>query len=163
MNMYNLDNLAFIKDYMVKHHETIAVAESVTAGHIQAALSLAEEASRFFQGGITTYNLGQKCRQLHIDPIHATSCNCVSELVAIKMSENVCPLFLSNWGLGITGYAAPVPELEIENLFAFYSISYNGKSLEAGKMEAPAWGSLDVQRYYVDKMLSILVHILKNK
>jgi nicotinamide-nucleotide amidase len=40
--------------------ETIAVAESVTAGQLQTMFSLAPEASCFFEGGLTVYNLEQK-------------------------------------------------------------------------------------------------------
>lgn len=79
-----------IKTYMLAHTETLAVAESVTSGCLQAALSLAEDATRFFQGGITAYNLGRKARHLKIDPIHAQEANCVSEKVAIEMAEQVC-------------------------------------------------------------------------
>jgi hypothetical protein len=38
-----------IRDFMLAHNHTIAVAESVTAGHLQAALSTADEASLFFR------------------------------------------------------------------------------------------------------------------
>ena len=60
-----------IKDTLQTKCETIAVAESLTAGLLQFALAAAEGASGYFQGGITVYNLGQKSRHLHIDPIDA--------------------------------------------------------------------------------------------
>jgi nicotinamide-nucleotide amidase len=56
---------------LMKKKNTIAVAESVTSGNIQAVLSLAKDATAFFQGGITVYNIGQKCRHLLVpDFIH---------------------------------------------------------------------------------------------
>jgi len=60
--------LEHIKDYMLQHFETLAVAESVTSGHLQAAFSSADQATNFFQGGITAYNVGQKARQLCYKP-----------------------------------------------------------------------------------------------
>ena len=80
--LYDENLVNTIKDILCQRKQTIAVAESVTAGHLQAALSSAVEASHFFQGGITAYNLGQKCRHLQVNPISAEGCNCVSEEVA---------------------------------------------------------------------------------
>jgi nicotinamide mononucleotide (NMN) deamidase PncC len=81
--MYDLKEINVIKDYMLRSNQTVSVAESVTSGHIQAALSRAEFAMKFFQGGITAYNLGQKYRHLQVEPIHAQFTNFVSERVAI--------------------------------------------------------------------------------
>ena len=47
-----------IKDILIEDGKTLTVAESVTAGLLQAALSLALGASQLFQGGITVYNRG---------------------------------------------------------------------------------------------------------
>ena len=98
-----------IKNLLIRRGQTIAVAESLTSGHLQVALASAQNASKFFQGGITAYNLGQKARHLKIEPIHAENCNCVSEKVASQMALNVVDLFSTDWSIGITGYAAPVP------------------------------------------------------
>jgi nicotinamide-nucleotide amidase len=114
-----------IKNYLIKRKETLAVAESVTSGLLQFTLSSADNASGFYQGGITTYNLGQKCRHLLVDPIYSSSCNCVSPRVAEEMALNVSHLFSSQWGIGITGYATPVAESE-NKLFAYYAVACNG-------------------------------------
>src|ERR1051325_1421918 len=98
--MYNEEIINSIKEKLVAAKESIAVAESVTSGHLQAALSQAENASFFFQGGITAYNLGQKSRHLNIDPIQAENCDSVSKDVAIKMALEVSKMFTSNWGVG---------------------------------------------------------------
>ncbi len=96
MNITNLVNI--IKDNLLQSKQTISVAESVTAGLLQSVISSGENASLFFQGGITVYNLGQKCRHLSIDPIHGSDCNCVSEKISQDMALNVCKLFISDWG-----------------------------------------------------------------
>src|SRR5215471_19316107 len=105
-----------IGEHMIRRKETVAVAESVTAGQLQLLFSTLPNADEFFQGGITVYNLGQKTRQLNIDPIHAQSCNSVSEKIATDMATNVAKKFVSDWGIGVTGYASPVPELDIKLL-----------------------------------------------
>lgn len=138
---------------MLQHRQTLAVAESVTSGHLQAALSLATDATRFFQGGITVYNVGQKTRQLDIDPIYGLSCNCVSEDIAIKMAESVCNRFCCDWGIGIVGYAAPVPELRIRTPFAYYAFSAKGEDAFYRKVTGKKMGIEKVQKYFVSVLL----------
>ncbi len=116
--MFDETVLHQIKDQLIRKNQTIAVAESVTAGLLQLALASAEEAVRFFQGGITAYNLGQKYKHLNVEPVHAELCNCVDRVVAVEMARNVTDLFRSDWGIAITGYATPVPESG-HQLFAF--------------------------------------------
>lgn len=154
--MYNEQDISDIRDFMLSHNHTLAVAESVTSGHIQAALSLAMDASRFFQGGITAYNLGQKARHLRVNPIHATTCNSVSAIIADEMALQANVLFSSDWSIGITGYASPLPDLGIRELFAFYSIAFRDKIAHHGKMEAEDHGPYKVQVYYACEVLNQL-------
>jgi nicotinamide-nucleotide amidase len=136
--MYPFDEIRIIRDRLIAKGETVAVAESVTSGHLQAALSLAEDARAFYQGGITAYNLGQKSRHLLIEPIHAQECDCVSERIAEQMALGAARLFTSTYGLSITGYAAKVPEKGILEPFAFFSIARNGKVLLTRRLQTPA-------------------------
>ncbi|MBS1584367.1 MAG: nicotinamide-nucleotide amidohydrolase family protein [Bacteroidetes bacterium] len=159
LNLFDTKNVRKIKEGLGLREETIAVSESVTSGFIQAALASAEEASMFFQGGITAYNLGQKYRHLQVEPIHAQACNCVSEKVADEMAINVCSLFNSNWGIGITGYATPVPESD-NKLFAYYSVAHNGKIILARKIDAFKDDTLVVQLFYVNESLRDLAAYL---
>jgi nicotinamide-nucleotide amidase len=161
MDLYNTAVIEKIKDRLLARHETIAVAESVTSGHVQAALSLADNASDFYQGGITAYNLGQKCRHLHIEPIQALSCNCVSQKIATEMAKQVAGLFVSDWSIAITGYAAPVPELSIKKLFAYYAICHRNKLTEGRIIHIAApLKPLDAQLYYTEKILKRLVAVI---
>ena len=137
--------------------QTIAVAESVTAGHLQTSLSLAEKAMDFFQGGITVYNLGQKTKQLNVEPIHAIANNCVSEKIAIEMAQNVTTLFNSDWGIGITGYASPVPEKNIEELFACFAICFHTKMVMSKTITATKESPLAVRLFYNQHILQQLL------
>jgi PncC family amidohydrolase len=150
-----------IRQLLTGNQQTLAVAESVTAGHLQVALSLAEKAMDFFQGGITTYNIGQKTKHLNIDPIHGQSCDCVSEKVALEMSVAVGPLFSADWGIAITGYASPVPELGISELFAYYAFSFKGQPMSQGILRAA--GNEDpvaVRQYYTHELLVLFKEAL---
>lgn len=151
--MYNTQALDAIKNFMLSRKQTLAVAESVTSGHLQAAFSLVTDATKFFQGGITAYNLGQKARHLCIDPIHAEACNCVSERTADEMAINALRLFSCDWSIGITGYAAPVPEIGIRERFAFYAIAFGGEVAWRGKIEAANLDAYHVQVYFAQQVL----------
>jgi nicotinamide-nucleotide amidase len=161
--MYRKTDVKVISEHLLKMGHSIAVAESVTAGHLQAAISLADDASSFFQGGITTYNLGQKSRHLQIEPIHAEACNCVSEQVATEMSLNVTKLFSSNWGIGITGYAAPVPECDVIIPYAFCAISFNGKVMLSKRVKSNTTSGRPSQEYYVERVLKELSKLVRKK
>lgn len=146
---------------LIERQQSVAVAESVTSGNIQLELSTATDASKFFQGGITAYNLGQKSRHLHVDPINATACNCVAEQVAHEMALGVCRLFISDWGLSITGYSSKVPESNYE-LFAYFAIAYAGKIMQSGKMEPPDGKPAEVQAYYAKALLKETARVMLN-
>ena len=132
--LYDENLVNTIKDILCQRAQTIAVAESVTAGHLQAALSSAIEASRFFQGGITAYNLGQKCRHLQVNPISAEGCNCVSEEVACTMALQVNTMFTSQYSIAITGYAAKMPEKGLNELYAWYAIALNNQLIRSERI-----------------------------
>jgi len=161
--MYYEQVIQSIMKILLQRRQTIAVAESVTAGHLQVALASAENASQFFQGGITAYNLGQKARHLKIEPIHAEGCNCVSDKVAIEMAYEVTQLFSCDWGIAVTGYAAPLPEYSIDELFAYYAISFQQKLLEVKQLKAQKSDPMKVQAFYVNNILNNLNQLLKNQ
>jgi len=142
--LFDLKVINSIKDILLTREETIAVAESVTAGMLQLAFSQADDAIHFFQGGITAYNIGQKSRHLNIDPIEGDRHNCVSERTVSEMATNVCRLFSSHWGIGISGYASPVPESR-ERIYAWYAIAHNGIIKSVNKVVPKKDSPLNVQ------------------
>jgi len=146
---------------LLSRQQTICVAESVTAGALQLEFSQAENARRFFEGGITTYSISQKTKHLNVDPVHALACNCVSEIVACEMSMNVVKLFMTDWGIGITGYAAPVPEKSIHELFAFYSIHHKDQEVASGRIDVENNAPLEVQKIFCNRVLEELHKVLK--
>ena len=159
---YDSDVINRVRDILLARKQTVAVAESVTSGHLQAAFSLADNALQLYQGGITAYNIGQKTRHLHIEPVHALSCDCVSEIVSAQMAKEVTSLFASDWGIGVTGYAAVVPEKSINKLFAYYSFNFRGKEVAAKKISVENNSPLEVQLFYTRHILSSFLEILKN-
>lgn len=149
------NNANTIRAILTERHETLAVAESVTAGYVQAILSAANEATFFFQGGITAYNLGQKARHLNIDPIEAMKYNCVSAKIAMQMSMGVQKLFMSDYGLSITGYAAPLPEKGITELYAWVAATHKSEVLALEKITSTALVAPAVQVDYAEQVLRL--------
>lgn len=159
--IYNEEVINSIKDILVTREETIAAAESVTAGHLQAAFSAGIDASKYFQGGITAYNIGQKARHLHIDPILGEKVNCVAAKIADTMAMEVSKMFSSDYGIGITGYASIVPETEEEGLFAFFSLAYRGEIVLAHKLTSPEKKPFEVQVDYTQQVIKKVLEYLK--
>jgi PncC family amidohydrolase len=148
-------------ELLQKEGATVAVAESVTSGNLQAIFSLAKNATFFFQGGMTAYNIGQKCRHLMVEPTHAIECNCVSQKVSEQMAAEICHLFTSDYGIGITGYASPVPEKNIKQLFAWLSIAKGNKILGSKKIISTQKKPLEVQLGFTQKAIEYFIEILK--
>jgi len=158
----NEHHLKVIAEYLTEHKETLAVAESVTSGYLQAAFSSAPQASHFFQGGITAYNLNQKVRHLGIDSLQAVANNCVSEEIAKEMAKGVVGLFSSNWGIAVTGYATSLPEDGITTLFAFYSIVYRGRAV-ANNILVCGHGKTgkEAQHYYTEHIIANFARLIQ--
>jgi PncC family amidohydrolase len=94
-----------VKELMIENKLTLAVAESLTCGNLQALIGSVSGASNYFQGGITAYNIGQKVNLLGVEYDHAKKVNCVSKKVVQEMAEGVCELTRSSVGIATTGYA----------------------------------------------------------
>jgi len=105
-----MTNSEKLKKMMIGSGKTLAVAESITCGKLQALVGSVSDSSKYFKGGLTAYNLGQKTKHLCVDEIHASKVNCVSDVVAIQMAKGITNLFNSTFGIGTTGYAEPYPD-----------------------------------------------------
>ena len=161
--IYKEDTINAIKDILVEKEESIAVAESVTAGHLQAAFSAGIDASKYFQGGITAYNIGQKARHLHIDPILGNKVNCVAAKIAHTMAIEVSKMFSSDYGIGITGYASIVDDNKDEGLFAFFSLAYKNEVILTEKLRCNEKHPYEVQVSYANMVLEKVLEHLKSK
>ena len=159
--LYDKEIIDQVKEMLTLKQLTLSVAESATSGHLQAAFSSATEASKFFQGGITAYNTGQKCRHLNIEPIAAIEDNAVSEKVACEMATQVNRLFISDYGISITGYATKMPEKGIDNLYAFFAIAYKQKVVTIKKISSSKEESVDAQIDYTVQVIKEFENHLK--
>ncbi|HYH55075.1 MAG TPA: CinA family protein [Anseongella sp.] len=161
--LYNQDCLDKLKEILLRKEQTLSVAESVTSGHLQAALSSAIDAMRFFQGGITAYNAGQKTRHLMVEPIYAKEHDCISEDVAATMARSSNQLFLSHYAIGITGYASKPPGTGITELFAFVAIAKGREVLLVRKLRSEGGNITQVQVDYTNQSLQLLLDLISER
>ena len=113
-----------LKEVMLaRPRRTLALAESLTCGRLQARVGSISGASEFFLGGITAYSLDEKVRHLGIDRAEAGLVNCVSAHIAEQMARGACVLFGSDAGAATTGYAEPSVEWKVDEPFAWWGLA----------------------------------------
>ncbi len=145
---------------------TLAVAESLTGGTLQARITAISGASNFFLGGLTAYTLEQKVRHLRVDRAAAEKVNCVSVEVADQMATGVCGLFGADVGVATTGYAEPSPEQNAPVPFAWWAVAIRDGTAGAfairhGRVDCPGASRVQVQAIVADAVLVELVAALR--
>jgi len=155
------DVIKDIKKLAIEKKLTISVAESLTSGKLQSALASISGSSKFFVGGITTYNIDQKVNLLGVDRIRANKCNCVSQYVANQMSVGCQEMFNSDLSIGMTGYAEPYDNEGIEIPFCFYSITYKGVIVDHGKIESVTRCRNTNRQLFSQRVITKLYEMLK--
>ena len=144
---------------------TLAVAESLTAGHVQARVASVSGASEFFLGGVTAYSIEQKVKLLGVDRAEAARVNCVSVAVAEQMARGVCALFGADVGLATTGYAEPNPAEGVATPMAWWAVAHRLDSglfaVRTGRVEFPAAARVEVQQRVADAAVAALVEYLR--
>jgi nicotinamide-nucleotide amidase len=89
--------------------ETLAVAESMTAGLIASRITDIQGSSDYFVGGSVCYQVAEKVRALGIPADFVERHGHVSPEVTRAIAEAIRNLTGATWGLGITGYAGAGP------------------------------------------------------
>jgi nicotinamide-nucleotide amidase len=92
---------------LIAREQSVAVAESLTAGMLGARLAAVAGASKAFVGGVIAYGNAQKVRLLGVDARALAEHTAVSEEVARQMAEGVREKTGAHWALSLTGYAGP--------------------------------------------------------
>ena len=96
-----------IGDLLLKHHLTLAVAESCTGGLLSAHITAAPGSSAYFAGGAVTYSNAAKERILAVPSALLLRYGAVSAEIALAMARGVRALLQVDVSLAITGIAGP--------------------------------------------------------
>ncbi|MDB5278593.1 MAG: CinA family protein [Ferruginibacter sp.] len=78
-------------------------------------------------------------------------------MVASQLALGAAKTFSSDWGIGVTGYASPLPGHDMNPLHALFAISYKNNIVKADKITAVGEESLNVQLIYVNSILKGLL------
>ena len=144
---------------------TLAVAESLTCGHVQALIGTVPGASEFFLGGITAYNLEQKVRHLGVNRAHARTVDCASQRVAVEMAQGACALFGADLAVATTGYAQPDAAKGVTAPMAWWALCHRqrgGRAQVISEMvTVPGAGRVAVQERVATVVLRQLVAYLR--
>jgi nicotinamide-nucleotide amidase len=100
-------NASAVLQLLIDNAETVAVAESVTAGGLGHALTIVPGASQVFLGGVIAYTNDVKINFLGVDPALIAEHTVVSEEVANAMADGARQKFGTTWGIATTGIAGP--------------------------------------------------------
>lgn len=143
---------------------TLAAAESLTCGRVQALIGGISGASTFFQGGVTAYTLEQKVRHLGVTRAAAAAVNCVSEQVVREMAQGACRLFRADLAVATTGYAeAPPPEAG-DVPFAWWAVAHRPSSrwtVRTGRIVCPGANRGQVQAIVAEAAVAELLAYLR--
>ena len=142
---------------------TVAAAESLTCGIIQARLGSVSGSSGYFVGGLTAYTLEQKVRLLGVDPERAAPVNSVSREVAEQMARGVADLFGTDFSVATTGYAEPDPVHGVAQPCAWWAVCRRREPeavVRSGFVEVSRAERQAAQRAVADHALAELLRLV---
>ncbi len=143
---------------------TLAVAESLTGGQVQARLTSVSGSSGYFLGGVTAYSLDQKVRLLGVNREHAKKVDCVSQRVAVEMAAGACQLFGADLAVATTGYAEPSSAKKVRVPQAWWALCHRhggAAVVLSGLIEVPGADRITVQERVAEGVLIELANYLR--
>lgn len=142
---------------------SVATAESLTAGRVQAAIASMPGASDVFRGGMTAYDLCRKVQLLKVDKSHARRHRCVSRRVALEMARGVRSHFDAELTISTTGWAAPDPP-KVPAPMAWIAVDLVGEKPRATKVTLPKEvGRIEAQEAIARAALRYAVKLLDSR
>ncbi|WP_431921890.1 CinA family protein [Amycolatopsis tucumanensis] len=95
---------------LVRLGQTVAAAESLTAGLVTATLTEVPGSSAVVRGGLVVYATDLKAKLAGVDPALLAAHGAVHPEVAAQLAEGARERCGADWGLGLTGVAGPDPQ-----------------------------------------------------
>ena len=142
---------------LIARGQTVAVAESLTAGMLGSRLAGIPGASKAFVGGFITYNNSQKQGLLHVDPFVLAEHGEVSEPVALQMAASAREQANSHWALSLTGFAGPDGGTEENPVGTVFSgVAGPDGYLKSQRFRYPGGDRERVQQFAVQSSLDLL-------
>jgi nicotinamide-nucleotide amidase len=95
---------------LIRREETVATAESLTAGLVCAALTEVPGSSAAVRGGLVVYATDLKSALAGVSPDLLATHGAVHPEVAAQLAEGARERCRADWGVGLTGVAGPDPQ-----------------------------------------------------
>lgn len=159
---------AELKELMLRTPRlTVAAAESLTCGRVQAAIAAISGASEYFVGGMTAYSLEQKARHLGVDRAAARRVNSVSARVAEQMAQGACRFFGTDLAVATTGYAEPSKADGVTQPFAYWALAHRAKRggkftvVRSGRIECPGASRIEAQTIVAEAVVAELLEYVR--
>jgi nicotinamide-nucleotide amidase len=108
------DRVVEVIDALRAGSQTVATAESLTAGLLTAALTCVPGASAVVRGGLVVYATDLKDRLAGVPADLLAEHGAVHPEVAAHLAAGARRACLAGWGLGLTGVAGPDPQDGVE-------------------------------------------------
>lgn len=116
---------------LVEHNQSIAFAESATAGRLASEFALAEQAGKCLLGGLVCYDACIKENVLNVPKAFIEQYTAESAEVTQAITQNLSQYFEADILVGITGLIAPggseTPEKPVGTMFIHMMM--NGKGI----------------------------------
>ncbi|WP_236791707.1 CinA family protein [Amycolatopsis sp. GM8] len=95
---------------LIERDETVATAESLTAGLVCVTLTEVPGSSAVVRGGLIVYATELKAVLAGVDAVLLAQCGAVHPEVAAQLAVGARDRCGADWGLGLTGVAGPDPQ-----------------------------------------------------
>lgn len=99
-----------VSGMLLRKNETVATAESCTAGLVSATLTCVPGASDFFWGGIVVYAAGAKVELAGLDPELLEQEGTVSLATTEALAAAIRDRSMATYGVALTGWAGPLTD-----------------------------------------------------
>jgi nicotinamide-nucleotide amidase len=126
--------------------QTVATAESATAGDIAARLGKVPGASHGLVGGVAVYATDAKRELLGVDPDVLDEHGPVSEQTTRELARGAKERFGADWGIGVTGVAGPGTQNGLEVGTAFWALARPDGEVEVHGRQIPGDRELVIAR-----------------
>ena len=97
-----------VSGMLLRKNETVATAESCTAGLVSATLTCVPGASDFFWGGIVVYAADAKIDLAGLDPELLAQYGTVSLATTEALAAAIRDRSMATYGVAVTGWAGPL-------------------------------------------------------
>lgn len=136
-------------------HSTISVIENVTSGFVHFSLSQINQSYDFLKGGLIVNN-PEQLKALPANENYFSNSEDVSESTAEQMAITASKIFGSDWGIGITGFAAPEENSEFKT-YTYFSFAYKQEIVLTKFLELhPLTNFMEAKIYYTEFLLGCL-------